>query len=52
MMLDYMTSGFKGSNNNTSEIIIDLEVRLKQSFKMTKSRMEYLKKITDYNNGS
>jgi len=43
-MLNYMTLGFRGSKNNTTDTIIDFEVRLKQSFKMTKSRMEYLKK--------
>lgn len=48
-MLNYMTLGFRGSKNNTTDTIIDFEVRLKQSFKMTKSRMEYLKKITGYN---
>jgi hypothetical protein len=51
-MLNYMTLGFRGSKNNTTDTIIDFEVRLKQSFKMTKSRMEYLKKITGYNKGS
>ena len=39
-----MTLGFRGSKNNTTDTIIDFDVRLKQSFQMTKSRMEYLKK--------
>jgi len=39
-----MTLGFRGSKNNTTDTIIDFDVRLKQSFQMIKSRMEYLKK--------
>jgi hypothetical protein len=31
-MLNYMTLGFRGSKNNTTDRIIDFDVRLQQSF--------------------
>lgn len=43
-MLNYMTLSFRGSKNNTTDTIIDFEVKLKQSFQMTNLRLEYLKK--------
>ena len=39
-----MRLAFRISKNNTKDTIINFDVRLKQSFQMTKSRMEYLKK--------